>query len=687
MNHGRIVATVLALAVLVLAAPGLAQANSLPLPDQPQEPIGTGFTYQGYLEDGGAPAEGAYDFEFSLYDVDTDGVALGTLTLDDVPVTGGYFSVLLDFGAAVFNGEARWLEIGVRPGIETGAYTTLEPRQALTAAPYASYAASAGMADLANSAVTAVTASYAGGAPWTGLSGVPAGFADGVDDDTNTTYTAGSGLALAGTEFSVTGAPWTGITGLPAGFDDDVDNDTTYTAGSGLSLTGTEFSVTGAPWGGLTDIPAGFADGVDDVTNITYTAGTGLSLTGTEFSVNFGGSGTAVTASHSDHDHANFWSIAGNSGTDPATNFLGTTDNVALVFRVNGLQALRLEPNATSPNLIGGYLGNSVTAGAYGATIGGGGASGFPNQVTGNYGSVGGGYRNTAASGATVAGGVYNTASGVASTVSGGGSNTASGQYSVIGGGSYNNATAINATVGGGYWNLASGGSATVAGGHGSTASGYDSTVGGGVNNSASGDYSTVGGGAHNDASSLYSTVGGGYWNSASGFLSAVGGGMGNWASGNYSTVPGGTGAVASHYGQMAYTSGCFSNGGDAQASLYVLRDVSTGTAWADLYLGGDSALLTLATDQVVTFDIMIVGTTDAGESAGYRIQGVIENIGGDTFFVGTPIVTVLGEDDAAWDVQVLADDTNDALLIQAMGNNETIRWVATVQTAEVSWP
>ena len=30
--------------------------------------VGTGFTYQGKLTDGGAPANGTYDFEFKLYD-------------------------------------------------------------------------------------------------------------------------------------------------------------------------------------------------------------------------------------------------------------------------------------------------------------------------------------------------------------------------------------------------------------------------------------------------------------------------------------------------------------------------------------------------------------------------------------------------------------------------------------------
>ncbi len=52
--------------------------------------------------------------------------------------------------------------------------------------------------------------------------------------------------------------------------------------------------------------------------------------------------------------------------------------------------------NSTSPNLIGGYSGNTVPPGVYGATIGGGGENGSTNRVTDNYGTVGGGYNNRA---------------------------------------------------------------------------------------------------------------------------------------------------------------------------------------------------------------------------------------------------------------------------------------------------
>jgi hypothetical protein len=97
---------------------------------------GTSFTYQGYLEDLGAPANGTYDFEFKLYDLLSGGSPIATVVKDDVSVSGGYFTATLDFGS-VFDGTAYWLEIGVRPGASTGAYTTLIPRQPLTAVPYA----------------------------------------------------------------------------------------------------------------------------------------------------------------------------------------------------------------------------------------------------------------------------------------------------------------------------------------------------------------------------------------------------------------------------------------------------------------------------------------------------------------------------------------------------------------------
>jgi uncharacterized coiled-coil protein SlyX len=217
------------------------------------------------------------------------------------------------------------------------------------------------------------------------------------------------------------------------------------------------------------------------------------------------------------------------------------------------LPGMYTQQNATSPNVIGGYSGNTVDPGVVGATIGGGGNGlfGTINHVSGNYDTIGGGENNTASSDhATVGGGETNTASASAATVGGGQDNTAS---------------FANATVGGGRVNTASGNGSFVGGGGGNTASAYAATVGGGVGNIASGNGSFVGGGGYdgtglngNVAGGNGSAVVGGVGNLASGYASFVGGGGGffpigsstnaisNTASGNWSVVSGGASNIAS---------------------------------------------------------------------------------------------------------------------------------------------
>ena len=67
-------------------------------------------------------------------------------------------------------------------------------------------------------------------------------------------------------------------------------------------------------------------------------------------------------------------------------------------------------------------------------------------------------------------------------------------------------------------------------------------------------------------------------------------------------------------------------------------------------------------------------------------MYGVIENVSGTTALVGTLTKITLGEDAPAWDANAEADNTNDALVIKVSGAaSTTIRWVATVRTAEVA--
>ena len=267
------------------------------------------------------------------------------------------------------------------------------------------------------------------------------------------------------------------------------------------------------------------------------------------------------------------WSLAGNAGTTAGVNFVGTTDNQPLEFHINGQRAFRLEPTITVPNVIGGYSGNVVDSGAQGATIGGGGVTGYTNHVSSTLGTVAGGSGNVIqgnANDATIAGGRQNQINyggwggfiggghGNAiqtntqySTISGGLSNTIgtnSSQSSISGG--QNNFISPNAgfsVIGGGYDNSSSvtvnsgSGYTTIGGGYGNTAVssfGY-TTIGGGYQNTAGGTYATVAGGENNTAGGADATVSGGFFNSASGTGAAVAGGVGNSANGAQSFAAG----------------------------------------------------------------------------------------------------------------------------------------------------
>ena len=101
---------------------------------------GTAFTYQGSLNESGAPANGSYDLTFTLFASSSGGSARsGPITNAATGVSNGLFTVPLDFGSGVFNGATYWLEIGVRTNGGAG-FATLAPRQELTPAPYAVFA-------------------------------------------------------------------------------------------------------------------------------------------------------------------------------------------------------------------------------------------------------------------------------------------------------------------------------------------------------------------------------------------------------------------------------------------------------------------------------------------------------------------------------------------------------------------
>ena len=117
-------AWVLALSVLLPMAGELDAAPQLP-----------DFTYQGFLRQNGAPANGAYNFSFTLFNAASGGSQVGaTVSASSFPVVDGVFTQSLAFPGA-FNGTQLWLEVSVNG-------TPMLPRQAVSTTPVAQFSLS-----------------------------------------------------------------------------------------------------------------------------------------------------------------------------------------------------------------------------------------------------------------------------------------------------------------------------------------------------------------------------------------------------------------------------------------------------------------------------------------------------------------------------------------------------------------
>ena len=120
------------------------------------------FTYQGRLTDNNLAAVGTYEMQFRVFDAAVAGnqLPVGTpVTLNftvagtnPVTVSNGAFTVQLNFGANVFTGADRWLEISVRKPSDPPGFTLLTPRQPITSSPYAIKTINANAADSVSAA-------------------------------------------------------------------------------------------------------------------------------------------------------------------------------------------------------------------------------------------------------------------------------------------------------------------------------------------------------------------------------------------------------------------------------------------------------------------------------------------------------------------------------------------------------
>lgn len=347
---------------------------------------GSAFTYQGRLNDNGAPASGNYDFRFRIA-----ADALGNTFIDGpvlsnaIPVAGGLFTMTLDFGAGIFTGSNYWLQVEVKTNGAAG-YTTLAPLQALTPTPYAIFANTA-----SNLSGTLASAQLSGALPSAQLSGSYSSAVSFTNAANNFSGAyAGNGGGLTNVNAATLGAFGADQLWKTAGNSNTV---------AGVSFLGTtdnqplelranrmrvwRLEPDQRPNGGAGNLIGGFTN------NLIEQPGSGGDV------IVGGGFDAGVNIIHS--NSSGVFIGAGSA------NQAGPNINDAVIGGGYGNTILSYD------SVIGGGRHNTIQPGAFWSSIGGG----YGNQVGGYYGTIPGGYNNTAVGRyATVPGGYANAAYG-----------------------------------------------------------------------------------------------------------------------------------------------------------------------------------------------------------------------------------------------------------------------------------
>ncbi|HET6400478.1 MAG TPA: hypothetical protein VFH95_03680 [Candidatus Kapabacteria bacterium] len=242
------------------------------------------------------------------------------------------------------------------------------------------------------------------------------------------------------------------------------------------------------------------------------------------------------------------WSLTGNSGTSPSTNFLGTIDGEDLVQKTNSTEHLRVfngsavgltNTNNISESLI--FFEQSDTGTRYTAFKAGIqtttphyiwplGGDGLPNQAlvtdgAGNlswhtFATFGGSGSQSLWKRGSAAGGEYSDSTGSSDSgpysIAAGFHTKVTGNYEIVFGDSTSGVSGSYGAVNGGSGNSSTGDKDVTGGGQDNSASATSSYIGGGSSNSTSGDEEVVLGGQKNSFSGSNSTIIGGYNNKTS---------------------------------------------------------------------------------------------------------------------------------------------------------------------------
>jgi len=560
---------------------------------------GTAFTYQGRFNTNGTPYTGAAEFQFTLWYTPSGGSAVATNNPASIiaTVANGLFTVTLDFGSDPFNGQPRFLQIEARTGISP--FTTLSPRQPVTATPYALRALNLATNGLAAGTYSSAIAFNNGANSFNGtFTGNGAGL-----NNVNALTLGGVGAAgfwrTSGNAGTSPGANFLGTT----------DNQPLEIKVNGVRALRLEDNGDGSDGDPSSDGAPNIIGGslrnavAAGVVGATISGGGAANYDGfvrtnavlADYGTVSGGLANRIASA------AFAATIAGgfnnDFGTDSGYGAIGGGFNNNIAANspyaiIAGGTSNDIGTNSPS-SAIGGGLNNNVAANSTYATIAGGNSNDIGTNS--DFGAIGGGNNNnisTASLYATITGGRENNigtnssssaigggnnnniaANSAFGTIAGGSGNDigAGSGYSAIGGGEFNDiaANSLYVTIAGGILNnigtnsesSAIGGginnnieanafNSTIGGGSGNDigADSYSSTIGGGINNiiAAASPYSTIGGGDDNNIAdgSGSATIAGGFFNDigATANYSTIGGGSHNTIAddASFATIPGG---------------------------------------------------------------------------------------------------------------------------------------------------
>jgi len=239
-----------------------------------------------------------------------------------------------------------------------------------------------------------------------------------------------------------------------------------------------------------------------------------------------------------------------------------------------------------------------------------------------------------------------------------------------------------------------SGSSAKTSSGQYSAVIGQDNTASGswamafGRSNTCSSSWAFAAG-FESTASGLGSSVLGGRSNIAQGESSACLNER-NYAVGNYS-MAGGRYAKATNRCQFAIGAGANTTAGDFQVST-IAAGISTTDATQTTLLAGATNIV-IPADTTWAFSALVSARSDEADGnncAAWELKGLLKrDEAGNTAIVGVVSITDIAADTDAmpWDVDCVANDTNESLDIRVTGEAATnIRWVAKVDISQVGY-